>query len=276
MAPLHRCHRWISWATMIPCRLTQRWVHPARVDWIPWAVLYEGKDPREEGADKHGMSASVSSGLYKAKNRLSRTFSFSPISSKNRLKKMLTSNSSLLHLNEKDNHNFNSMKRLSVPSRQVRDEQRRWSIEHRLCLFRTRSRANETFLNHRRDSCTPFKNISTRRVTSIERSCFILSGLLTWSLFCLLAFSCFSLLCISMWILLSQSMYSLYKHNKSIDPQTRIASASTNVNRVDSATEDQRIELTQVRDNRRIPAYSIEQIRAIRLECYLQTLPNWN
>lgn len=59
-----------------------------------------------------------SSGLYKAKNRLSRTFSFSPISSKNRLKKMLTSNSSLLHLNEKDNNNFNSLKRLSVPSRQ--------------------------------------------------------------------------------------------------------------------------------------------------------------
>jgi hypothetical protein len=58
------------------------------------------------------------SGLYKAKNRLSRTFSFSPISSKNRLKKMLTSNSSLLHLNDKDNNNFNSMKRLSVPSRQ--------------------------------------------------------------------------------------------------------------------------------------------------------------
>jgi hypothetical protein len=58
------------------------------------------------------------SGLYKAKNRLSRTFSFSPISSKNRLKKMLTSNSSLLHLNDKDNNNFNTMKRLSVPSRQ--------------------------------------------------------------------------------------------------------------------------------------------------------------
>ena len=64
-----------------------------------------------------------SSGLYKAKNRLSRTFSFSPISSKNRLKKMLTSNSSLLHLNEKDN--FNSMKRLSVPSRQVRSRRLR-------------------------------------------------------------------------------------------------------------------------------------------------------
>lgn len=30
---------------------------------------------------------------------------------------MLTSNSSLLHLNDKDN-NFNTMKRLSVPSRQ--------------------------------------------------------------------------------------------------------------------------------------------------------------
>jgi hypothetical protein len=58
------------------------------------------------------------SGLYKAKSRLSRTFSFSPISSKNRLKKMLTSNSSLLHLNDKDNNNFNTMKRLSVPSRQ--------------------------------------------------------------------------------------------------------------------------------------------------------------
>jgi len=31
---------------------------------------------------------------------------------------MLTSNSSLLHLNDKDNNNFNTMKRLSVPSRQ--------------------------------------------------------------------------------------------------------------------------------------------------------------
>ncbi|UJR36548.1 hypothetical protein I4U23_029268 [Adineta vaga] len=66
----------------------------------------------------NSVGSALRTGLYKAKNRLSRTFSFSPISSKNRLKKMLTSNSSLLQLNDKDNNNFNTMKRLSVPSRQ--------------------------------------------------------------------------------------------------------------------------------------------------------------
>lgn len=79
-------------------------------------VLYERKSHSIENV--LFMTCCVFSGLYKAKSRLSRTFSFSPISSKNRLKKMLTSNSSLLHLNEKDNNNFNSLKRLSVPSRQ--------------------------------------------------------------------------------------------------------------------------------------------------------------
>ncbi|CAF2039742.1 unnamed protein product [Rotaria magnacalcarata] len=66
----------------------------------------------------NSVGSALRSGLYKAKSRLSRTFSFSPISSKNRLKKMLTSNSSLLHINDKDTNNFNTMKRLSVPSRQ--------------------------------------------------------------------------------------------------------------------------------------------------------------
>ncbi|CAF1486509.1 unnamed protein product, partial [Adineta ricciae] len=66
----------------------------------------------------NSVGSALRTGLYKAKSRLSRTFSFSPISSKNRLKKMLTSNSSLLHLNDKDNNDFNTMKRLSVPSRQ--------------------------------------------------------------------------------------------------------------------------------------------------------------
>ncbi|UJR09565.1 hypothetical protein I4U23_013800 [Adineta vaga] len=66
----------------------------------------------------NSVGSVLRSGLCRAKSRLSRTFSFSPISSKNRLKKMLTSNSSLLHLGEKDNENFNTMKRLSVPSRQ--------------------------------------------------------------------------------------------------------------------------------------------------------------
>ncbi|CAF3359703.1 unnamed protein product [Rotaria sp. Silwood1] len=66
----------------------------------------------------NSVGSALRSSLYKAKSRLSRTFSFSPISSKNRLKKMLTSNSSLLHINDKDNNNFNTMKRLSVPSRQ--------------------------------------------------------------------------------------------------------------------------------------------------------------
>ncbi|CAF0902601.1 unnamed protein product [Adineta steineri] len=66
----------------------------------------------------NSVGNALRSGLCRAKSRLSRTFSFSPISSKNRLKKILTSNSSLLHLGEKDSNNFNSMKRLSVPSRQ--------------------------------------------------------------------------------------------------------------------------------------------------------------
>lgn len=66
----------------------------------------------------NSVGSALRTGLYKAKSRLSRTFSFSPISSKNRLKKMLTSNSSLLQFNEKESNDFNTMKRLSVPSRQ--------------------------------------------------------------------------------------------------------------------------------------------------------------
>lgn len=96
------------------------------------------------------MSVCHCSGLCRAKSRLSRTFSFSPISSKNRLKKMLTSNSSLLHLGEKDNDNFNTSKRLSVPSRQVRARHLRSSTLTRL-FSRTRSPANASSLGHRRD-----------------------------------------------------------------------------------------------------------------------------
>jgi len=66
----------------------------------------------------NSVGSALRTSLYKAKSRLSRTFSFSPISSKNRLKKMLTSNSSLLQFNDKDANDFNTMKRLSVPSRQ--------------------------------------------------------------------------------------------------------------------------------------------------------------
>lgn len=112
------------------------------------------------------------SGLYKAKSRLSRTFSFSPISSKNRLKKMLTSNSSLLHLNEKDNHNFSTMKRLSVPSRQVKFPSDRFLI--RICLFlcfRIRLPVNEIFHNRRRDSCIQFKNIRQILLIDFHQSC---------------------------------------------------------------------------------------------------------